>query len=418
MRHRRRQPDGEQPRARRLRRPRRRRGAAGSARLAGRSLELADLGRRLDLAAGQLEFEVDALALRRCSATARVERRRARRCRGRREGTPPRRRTWGGGQGVLIRPVGSFTTGRIRVTLLLAARGECAARDLNCPADRGAKHPLSNRHLSSGDGREFRFGFGLHAAPRQSSVQDWARRAEDMGYDVLHVPDHLGAPAPFPTLMTAAAGHREAARGHLRAQRRVLQARPAGARRHGACATSPADASSSASAPATSRRSSRPPRSRIPSARERVDHLRHVIEYLGEHAPDVPILIAGNGDRLLTIAAQRADVIGLTGGDPITDGRPTRRADRVRAQRRRRALRRPRAQHRDHRDADRRLRDARPVDHPPVPARAQRRGTAADAGRAVRLDRATSPTRSAATATRTGSPTSPCSSPTPRRSRR
>ena len=53
--------------------------------------------------------------------------------------------------------------------------------------------------------REFRFGFGLHAAPRQSSVQDWAHRAEDMGYDVLHVPDHLGAPAPFPTLMTAAA---------------------------------------------------------------------------------------------------------------------------------------------------------------------------------------------------------------------
>ena len=26
-----------------------------------------------------------------------------------------------------------------------------------------------------------------------------------MGYDVLHVPDHLGAPAPFPTLMAAAA---------------------------------------------------------------------------------------------------------------------------------------------------------------------------------------------------------------------
>ena len=26
-----------------------------------------------------------------------------------------------------------------------------------------------------------------------------------MGYDVLHVPDHLGAPAPFPTLATAAA---------------------------------------------------------------------------------------------------------------------------------------------------------------------------------------------------------------------
>jgi alkanesulfonate monooxygenase SsuD/methylene tetrahydromethanopterin reductase-like flavin-dependent oxidoreductase (luciferase family) len=35
--------------------------------------------------------------------------------------------------------------------------------------------------------------------------------------------------------------------------------------------------------------------------------------------PDVPILIAGNGDRLLTLAAQRADIIGLTGGAPATD---------------------------------------------------------------------------------------------------
>ena len=31
------------------------------------------------------------------------------------------------------------------------------------------------------------------------------RRAEDLGFDVLHVPDHLGAPAPFPVMTTAAA---------------------------------------------------------------------------------------------------------------------------------------------------------------------------------------------------------------------
>ena len=56
-----------------------------------------------------------------------------------------------------------------------------------------------------------------------------------------------------------------------------------------------------------------------PTAGQRVDHLRHVVEHLGEHAPDVPLLIAGNGDRLLTIAAQRAHIIGLTGGDPESD---------------------------------------------------------------------------------------------------
>ena len=52
-----------------------------------------------------------------------------------------------------------------------------------------------------------------------------------------------------------------------------------------------------------------------PSAGQRVDHLRHVTEYMNEHVPDVPILIAGNGDRVLTVAAKRADIIGLTGGD-------------------------------------------------------------------------------------------------------
>ena len=39
-----------------------------------------------------------------------------------------------------------------------------------------------------------------------------------------------------------------------------------------------------------------------------------------EHLPDVPILIAGNGDRLLTVAARQANIIGLTGGEPSNDG--------------------------------------------------------------------------------------------------
>jgi probable F420-dependent oxidoreductase len=170
--------------------------------------------------------------------------------------------------------------------------------------------------------RDLRFGFGLMAAPRKSSVQDWARRAEDMGYDVLHVPDHLGAPAPFPTLMTAADATEKLHLGTF-----VLNAgfyKPAllardvmamhdltGGRLELGLGTGYVEAEfKAAEIP-------------YPSARERVDHLRHVVEYLGEHAPDVPILIAGNGDRVLTIAAQRAHVIGLTGGDPTSpDGDP------------------------------------------------------------------------------------------------
>ena len=52
-----------------------------------------------------------------------------------------------------------------------------------------------------------------------------------------------------------------------------------------------------------------------PSARQRIDHMQHVIEYMREHLPDVPIMIAGNGDRVLTVAAKQADIIGFTGGD-------------------------------------------------------------------------------------------------------
>jgi probable F420-dependent oxidoreductase len=52
-----------------------------------------------------------------------------------------------------------------------------------------------------------------------------------------------------------------------------------------------------------------------PSARERVDYLEHVTTYLKEHLAEVPILIAGNGNRLLTVAAKHADMIGLTGAN-------------------------------------------------------------------------------------------------------
>jgi probable F420-dependent oxidoreductase len=167
--------------------------------------------------------------------------------------------------------------------------------------------------------RDFRFGFGLHAAHRQSSVQDWARRAEDMGYDVLHVPDHLGAPAPFPTLMTAAAATKTLHVGtfvlNAGFYKPALLARDVAAMRDltggrfelGLGAGYVKEEFEAAELP-------------YPTARQRVDHLRHVVEYLGEHVSDVPILIAGNGNRLLTVAAERAQIIGLTGGDPTGGG--------------------------------------------------------------------------------------------------
>ena len=39
--------------------------------------------------------------------------------------------------------------------------------------------------------KDFRFGVGLQSARRQKSVQDWARRAEGMGYDIVHMAESV-----------------------------------------------------------------------------------------------------------------------------------------------------------------------------------------------------------------------------------
>ncbi|MFI5606644.1 TIGR03621 family F420-dependent LLM class oxidoreductase [Amycolatopsis sp. NPDC051903] len=50
----------------------------------------------------------------------------------------------------------------------------------------------------------FRFGVSLLSVGSRASWRDRARQAEDLGYDVLQVPDHLGMASPFPALVAAA----------------------------------------------------------------------------------------------------------------------------------------------------------------------------------------------------------------------
>ncbi|MFD9741304.1 TIGR03621 family F420-dependent LLM class oxidoreductase [Umezawaea sp. NPDC059074] len=52
--------------------------------------------------------------------------------------------------------------------------------------------------------RPFRFGVSLLQVGSRESWRSRVRRAEDLGYDVLQVPDHLGTAAPFPALVAAA----------------------------------------------------------------------------------------------------------------------------------------------------------------------------------------------------------------------
>lgn len=174
------------------------------------------------------------------------------------------------------------------------------------------------RAYDRGVSKDFRFGVGLRVAKSLSSVQDEARRAEDLGFDVLHLPDHIGAPAPFPTLLAAATATKT-----LRVGTFVLNA----------CFYKPALLARDVQAlrdlsggrfelglgAGYAKHEFEAAELRYPSAGERIEYLAHMTEYMAEHLPDVPVLIAGNGDRLLTVAARQAATIGLTGGQPITE---------------------------------------------------------------------------------------------------
>jgi probable F420-dependent oxidoreductase len=162
--------------------------------------------------------------------------------------------------------------------------------------------------------RAFRFGISLMRCPPRDKLARTAQRAEALGYDVVLVPDHLGGPAPFP-VMTAMA----MATSTLRVGTFVLNAgfyRPALLGRDAAALQELSggrlelglgtgyvqEEFEAAGLP-------------FPSAGARIDHLRDTCAFVSEHLPDTPVMIAGNGDRVLRLAARAADIVGLTGGD-------------------------------------------------------------------------------------------------------
>ena len=113
--------------------------------------------------------------------------------------------------------------------------------------------------------RAFRFSVWIDRVKSRAALQQKARRLEDSGFDVLHLPDHLGAPAPFPMLTAIAA-----ATSTVRLGTYVLNAcfyKPALLARDVAAVDLLSDSRlSSVSAPATCRKSSKPPscRTRAP----------------------------------------------------------------------------------------------------------------------------------------------------------
>ncbi|WP_433292802.1 LLM class F420-dependent oxidoreductase [Pseudonocardia sp. CA-142604] len=174
--------------------------------------------------------------------------------------------------------------------------------------------------------RPFRFGVGVLKPGSRSDFQGTARRAEELGYDILQMPDHLGMPAPFPALVSAAEVT------SIRLGTFVLNTsfyRPALLARDIADTDQLTDGRlelglGTGYQQAEFEAAELP----FPSGGKRIDHLEHTIRELrrlfasDDHVPAVrqkpipPLLIAGTGDRMLRLAAREADIVGF----PLTAG--------------------------------------------------------------------------------------------------
>jgi len=160
--------------------------------------------------------------------------------------------------------------------------------------------------------KDFRFSLSMRFFKTRERLLDKAKRAEDAGFDILCVPDHLGAAAPIPTLTAVAMVTSKLKLGMyvlnaafykpalLSRDLHALDVLSDGRVEIGLGTGYVREEFEAAEVP-------------YPSAGARVDYLEHMTKYLKEHHPSTPILIAGNGDRVLTLAARHADSIGLTG---------------------------------------------------------------------------------------------------------
>ncbi|MFC8829044.1 TIGR03621 family F420-dependent LLM class oxidoreductase [Streptomyces sp. NPDC057137] len=172
--------------------------------------------------------------------------------------------------------------------------------------------------------RPFRFGVNM-VTP--ASGADWSKRcerAEELGYDVILVPDHLGMVAPFPALAAAAEATERPRLGTfvlncgfwnptlLAREIATTDALTEGRLEVGLGAGYVKEEHDRAGLA-------------FPPPRERVDHLVRTVEVLDdllgdenhqprpEQRPRPPLLIGGNGDRVLRLAAERADIVAFTG---------------------------------------------------------------------------------------------------------
>jgi probable F420-dependent oxidoreductase len=174
--------------------------------------------------------------------------------------------------------------------------------------------------------RSFRFGFNLRTIHSRDSLTAKCRTAERYGYDVILVPDHLGRnrPAPFPMLVAAAD-----ATERLRVGTLVLNIgfwNPSLLAREAATTDQLSGGRLELGLGAGHMKSEfdaagiawQPLGERTHRLSATIDALNKLFSdehegYDTVQRPRPPLLIAGTGDRMLRLAAERADIVGFAG---------------------------------------------------------------------------------------------------------
>jgi probable F420-dependent oxidoreductase len=187
--------------------------------------------------------------------------------------------------------------------------------------------------------KPFRFGVNAWSAGSRAEWTDKARKAEALGYAVFTVPDHLtGIFAPMPALMSAAD-----ATSRLRVGTNVLNndlRHPVLVAREAATADLLTDGRLQLGLGAGHMKSEYDEAglpfdvggARVERLAEAVSIVKRLLDgeevsFAGRHyridghrihplpvqRPHPPLLVGGNGRRLLTLAAKEADIVGLSG---------------------------------------------------------------------------------------------------------
>lgn len=175
--------------------------------------------------------------------------------------------------------------------------------------------------------RDYRFGFNLRRVPSREALRETCRTAERFGYDVVLCPDHLGrdCPSPFPVLTAAAEATermrvgtfvlnigfwnpsllaRDAAATDLLSGGRLELGLGLGHMK------AEFDAAGLPWQPISERAD------RLEAALDELDRLFDPDTpdgYTTAQKPRPPLMLAGSSDRVLSLAARRADIVGHTG---------------------------------------------------------------------------------------------------------